>query len=109
MTQLTLNIKISNTIKTTSFFVNYERKLNLFNYKKLLILTNAIKLRIETLKKIHDNIMKIQSKSLKNTNNKRKNTSLLKKGNKMYFFTKNLKKKNKNKKLNSIKVEAFLV
>lgn len=42
-------------------------------------------------------------------NNKRKNIYLLKERNKVYFLTKNLKTKNKNKKLNSIKVEAFII
>ena len=109
MTQLTLNIKISNTIKITSFFVNYERESNLFDYKKSLILTNATKSRIKILKRMHENIMKMQSKSSKYINNKCKNAPLLKKKNKIYFFIKNFKKKDKNKKLNLIKVKIFLV
>ena len=106
---MTFNIKTFDTIKTTSFFVDYERNFNFLNYKKSSILTNATKSRIKTLKKIHDNIMKMQNKSSKYVNDKRKNVSLLKEEDKIYFFTKNLKRKNKSKKLNSIKVEAFLV
>jgi len=34
MTQLTLNAKISNIIKITSFFVNYNKKSNLFKKKR---------------------------------------------------------------------------
>ena len=75
------------------FFVNYERYFNLFNYKKSLILTNATKSRIEIFKKIHDNIIKMQIKSFAYINNKRKNALSLKEEDKIYFFTKNFKKK----------------
>ena len=51
----------------------------------------------------------MQIKFANYTNKKRKNTPLLKKRNKMYLFTKNLKRKDKNKKFNSIKVEAFFI
>ena len=52
----------------------------------------------------------MQIKSFTYINNKRKNASLLKERNKIYFLTKNfLKKKNKNKKLNLIKVETFCI
>ena len=97
MTHLTFNTKSFNTIKTTSFFVNYERNFNLFDYKKSSMLTNATKSRIETLRKIHDNITKMQVKSSIYINNKRKNAFLLKKRNKIYLFTKNFKKKIKAK------------
>ena len=73
------------------------------------MLTNATKLKIETLKKIHENIIKMQIKLTNYVNKKRKNAPLLKEGNKIYLFTKNLRRKSKNKKLNSIKVEAFFV
>ena len=59
MTQLTLNIKQVNIIKATSFFASYERNSNLFNYKKSLILINATKSRMKTLKQMHENIIKI--------------------------------------------------
>ena len=42
-------------------------------------------------------------------NKKRKEASLLKKRDKVYLLTKNLKKKGKNKKLNLIKVDAFFI
>ena len=81
----------------------------MFDYKKSLILTNATKLRMKLLRKIHDNIVRMQDKLFTYINNKRRNASLLKERNKMYFFTKNFKRKNKNKKLNLIKIEAFFV
>ena len=43
-------------------------------------------------------------------NKKRKTTFLLKKKNKIYFFTKNLKiNKRRSKKLNHVKVESFFI
>ena len=51
----------------------------------------------------------MQKKSSRYVNNKRKNAPLLKEEDKIYFFTKNFKRKNKNKKLNSIKIEAFII
>jgi hypothetical protein len=65
MAQLTLNAKISDITKVTSFFVNFGKKSNLFDQeKKHLTAQLAIK-RIATLKKIHDNITSMQIKSAK--------------------------------------------
>ena len=60
-------------------------------------------------KRVHENITKMQTKLSKYVNDKRKNASLLKEENKVYFFVKNLKRKGKNKKFNLIKVEAFFI
>ena len=109
ITQLTLNVKQFNIIKTISYFINYNQELNLYSYKKSSILTNATKTRVKILKRIHENIIKMQGKFATYINNKRKNAPLLKKRNKVYLLTKNLKKKDKNKKLNSIKIEAFYI
>ena len=73
------------------------------------MLTNATKSKIKTLRRVHENITKMQIKFANYINKKRKNAPLFKKGNKVYLFAKNLKKKSKSKKLNSIKVEAFFV
>ena len=99
MTQLTLKIKQFDTTKATSFFANYKRNLNLFDHKESLILTNVAKSRVEMLKKVHENIVKMQNKIFNYVNKKRKNASLLKKRNKIYFFTKNLKKKRQKQKI----------
>ena len=73
------------------------------------MLTNVAKSRIKMLKKVHENIMKMQKRTFDYINKKRKNAFLLKKENKIYLFAKNLKKKNKNKKLNFIKIKAFFI
>ncbi len=65
MTQLTLNAKISNITKITSFFVNYNREFNLFEKERKHLLTQLVIERVATLKKIYDNILKMQEKSIK--------------------------------------------
>jgi len=65
MTQLTLNAKVSNITKITLFFVNYNKKLNLFKKERKHLLAQLVIERIATLKKIHDNILKMQEKLTK--------------------------------------------
>jgi len=109
MAQLTLNAKVSNTTKITSFFVNYDRKLNLFEKEQRHLLAQLAIKRVATLKRVRDNILKMQNRSIKYQNKKRKTTPQLKEGNKIYLFTKNLKTRKLSKKLNHVKVESFLV
>jgi len=65
MTQLTLNAKISNITKITSFFANYDREFNLFEKERRHLLAQLVIERIATLKRIHDNISKMQERSAK--------------------------------------------
>jgi hypothetical protein len=65
MTQLTLNAKILNITKITSFFVNYNKEFNLFKKERMHLLTQLVIERVATLKKIHDNILKMQERSIK--------------------------------------------
>ena len=113
MTQLILNFKQSKTTKVTSFFANFDKNLNLFELFRENKSTQSIMKRINTLKKIHQNVTAMQNTSIKYQNKKRKMTSQLKKRNKVYLSTKNLKyrKKNKkkNKKFDSIKTESFFI
>ncbi len=62
MTQLTLNAKVLNTTKVTSFFANYGKELNLFKEKRKHLLAQLAIERVATLKKIYDNISKMQEK-----------------------------------------------
>ena len=113
MTQLTLNSKQSETTKITPFFANFGKDLNLFELSRENKSAQSIMKRIDTLKKIHQNITAMQDTSVKYQNKKRKMTSQLKKKNKVYLSTKNLKYKKKNrkrsKKLDSVKVESFFI
>ncbi len=65
MTQLTLNAKVSNTTKIALFFANYNKKFNLFKKERKHLSTQLAIERIATLKKIHDNILKMQERSIK--------------------------------------------
>jgi len=65
MTQLALNAKVSNITKITSFFANYNKKLNLFKEERTHLSTQLVIERIAILKKIHHNILKMQKKSIK--------------------------------------------
>jgi hypothetical protein len=65
MIQLTLNAKISNTTKITLFFVNYNKESNLFRKEQKHLLAQLVIKRVETFKKIYDNILKMQKRSIK--------------------------------------------
>ncbi len=109
MAQLALNAKVSNITKITSFFANYGKELNLFEEERKHLSAQSVIERVATLKKVHDNISKMQERSIKYQNKKRKTAPQLKKGNKIYLLTKNLKTRKSSKKLNHVKVESFLV
>ncbi len=65
MTQLTLNVKVSNITKITLFFANYNKKLNLFKKKRTHLFAQLAIERITILKKIHNNISKMQKRLIK--------------------------------------------
>ncbi len=109
MTQLTLNAKILDITKMTPFFANFKKKSNLFNQERKHLAAQSAIERIATLKKIHDNISLMQTRSTRYQNKKRKMTSQLKERNKMYLLTKNLKIKKKSKKLDHVKVKSFFI
>ena len=103
-----LNVKVSNTIKKSSFFTNFERNSNLFKSFKVEKTTQTVIQKINTLKRVHSSILQMQEQSAK-YQNKKKTMSQFKKKNKMYFFTINLKNKRSSKKLDHIKIELFFV
>ncbi len=65
MTQLALNAKVSNTTRVTLFFANYNKESNLFREERTHLLAQLAIERVTTLKKIHDNILKMQERSIK--------------------------------------------
>ena len=109
MTQLAFNFKISNTTKKTSFFANFGKKSNLFEKKLQHVSAQSAMKRVKTLKKIHSNIVRMQQKSAVYQDKKRKTMPQLKKGDKIYLLTKNLKTKKVSKKLNHVKVGSFFI
>jgi len=60
-----LNAKILSITKITLFFVNYNKELNLFEKEQKYLLAQLAIKRIATLKKIYDNILKMQEKLIK--------------------------------------------
>jgi hypothetical protein len=107
MTQL--NSKMSNTTKITSFFVNFEKKSNLFEHEKSHLFAQSVLNRVKTLKNIHVNINRMQEKFTRYWIDKRKITSQLKKKNKVYLLIKNFKTRRSSKKLNHVKIESFFI
>ena len=65
MTQLTFNFKQSKTTKITSFFANFDKNFNLFELFKKNKSAQSIIEKINTLKKIHQNITAMQDTSIK--------------------------------------------
>ncbi len=65
MTQLALNAKISNITKITLFFANYNKESNLFEKERTHLLAQLVIKRVTTLKKIYDNILRMQKKLIK--------------------------------------------
>ena len=109
MTQLTFSSKHSDTTKMTSFYANFEREPNLLNFRQSKVLADAAEKQIKTLRIVHNNIVRMQQHSFKYVNKKRKIAPLLKKGNKVYLLTRNLKTKKSNKKLDHVKVDSFFI
>ena len=110
MTQLTLNVKVSSITKVTSFFANFGRESNLFGRPRNQISIEATIKKGNLIRTLRDNISKMQEGSTTYQNKKRKTIPLLKKKNKIYLFTKNLKiNKKRSKKLDHTKVESFFV
>lgn len=110
MAQLALNAKMSDTTKITPYFANYDPESNLFEReRKHLAVQSAIE-KIETLKKVHDNIVNMQNISAIYQNKKRKMTSQLKEKDKIYLLPRNLKiKKPKKRKLNYVKIGPLFI
>ena len=109
MTQIAINSKVSNTIKISSYFINFDKESNLFEQKLQYVSADLIKNRVKRLKDIKNNIQKMQLKFEKYINKKRKEDSQLKEENKVYLLTKNLTTKRINKKLDYMKIESFFI
>ena len=109
MIQIAMNNKILNTIKISSYFVNFDKESNLFKQKLKHVAADLIMNRVKKLKNIKNNIQKIQFKFEKYVNKKRKEDPQLKEKNKVYLLTKNLTIKRLNKKLNYTKIESFFI
>jgi hypothetical protein len=87
----------------------YGREPNLFEEERKHLSAQSAIERVATLKRVHDNISKMQERSTKYQNKKRKTAPQLKEGDKVYLLTKNLKTRKPSKKLDHVKVGSFLI
>ena len=108
-TQLTMNLKVSNIIKISSFKTVFGQNSNLFEVELSNQQFQTTSKRIKILKNVHEQIIKFQKRSVIYVNKRKKMTSQLKNKNKVYLLTKNLKTKWSNEKLNHVKIESFLI
>ena len=111
--QLALNNNVSETTKVSPFFANFGKEPNLFmdprpnpQAEKAIVATNE-------MKKLHDmlrsRVTQTQDRVARQLQGKRKTAPQLKKGDKVYLNTKNLKTRRMTKKLDQVKVGPFLI
>ncbi len=70
--QLVFNAKISDITKITLFFANYSKKSNLFEKERTYLFVQSAIERVAILKKIHNNILRMQERSARYQNKKQK-------------------------------------
>ena len=115
MAQLALNNHRSETTGHTPFFANFGKNPKTFGLHQTTTHPNANKAMIasEDLKKVHDQlhsaIQDSQDRIAGPYNKKRKMAPQLKKGDKVYLLTKNLKSRRPTKKLDQVKVGPFFI
>ena len=111
--QLAINNNVSETTKETPFFSNFGKDPNIFatplpnpNAARQLHNSNDLAQMHNTLR---GNIQQSNDKIMASRHKTNKDGPQLKKGDKVYLLTKNLKTKRSSKKLDHIKVGPFLV
>ncbi|KAI6789405.1 hypothetical protein KC331_g215 [Hortaea werneckii] len=113
MAQLALNNGFADTIGTSPFFANFGKDPNLFMKPYDNPELDPAMIAAKQLKDIHaacrDQIRVAQTKTADYLQDKRKMAPQLKKGDKVYLLTKNLKTRRPTKKLDQVKVGPFLI
>ena len=113
MAQIALNNNASETTGQTPFFANHGKDPNLFMEPRLGPQTDRALANSGSLTDIHAAMRRAIAKSQSALTNSRhkdsKTAPLLKKGDKVYLLTKNLKTRRGTKKLDHVKVGPFLV
>ena len=111
--QLALNNNRSDTTGLSPFFANYGRHANLFLEPREGSRAEKATVLASDMKRLHGDmqqaISEVNTKTQQRVNKKRKMYPQLKKGDKVYLNTKNLKSKRPSKKLDYVKVGPFLV
>jgi transposase InsO family protein len=113
MAQMAYNNKTSEATGQTPYFANHGRHPNLFERTLPSPKAEAAIKSAEEIKKIHADmstkLLHAQDQSISYVNRKRKTAPQLKKGDKVYLHTKNLRTKRPSKGLDNVKVGPFLV
>jgi hypothetical protein len=111
--QIAYNNKLSEATGKTLYFANYRKHSNLFQRTLLSPKAKAAIKLAEKIKKIHNDIsnklIHAQNQSILYINKKRKTAPQLKREDKVYLHTKNLRIKRLSKGLNNVKVRLFLI
>jgi transposase InsO family protein len=113
MAQMSYNNKLSEATGKTPYFANHGKHPNLFQRTLPSPKAEAAIKSAEEMKKIHEEMSKklihAQTQSISYVNKKRKTAPQLKKGDKVYLHTKNLRTKRPSKGLDHVKVGPFLI
>jgi transposase InsO family protein len=113
MAQMAYNDKRSEATGQTPYFANHGRNPNLFQRTLPSPKAEAAIKSAEEMKRIHEEMGKktlhAQDQSISYVNHKRKTAPQLKKGDKVYLHTKNLRTKRPSKGLDNVKVGPFLI
>ncbi|OQN95116.1 hypothetical protein B0A48_18806, partial [Cryoendolithus antarcticus] len=111
--QLALNNNVSETTKVSPFFANFGKNPNLFmdprpnpQAEKAIVAVNDMKTLHQTLR---ERVTNTQTRVARQLQGKRKNAPQLKKGDKVYLLTRNMKTRRMTKKLDHVKVGPFLI
>jgi hypothetical protein len=113
MAQLAYNNKKSESTGQTPYYANHGTHPHLFERTFLGPKSAAALATADEMKKIHEilrtSLEKAQRQSISHVNKKRKMAPQLKKGDKVYLLTKNLRTKRPSKGLDNVKVGPFLI
>jgi transposase InsO family protein len=113
MAQMAYNNKLSEATGKTPYFANHGKHPNLFQQTLPSPKAEAAIKSAEEMKKIHNDmsnkLIHAQNQSISYVNKKRKTAPQLKRGDKVYLHTKNLRTKRPSKGLDNVKVGPFLI
>ena len=113
MAQLAYNNKLSESTGQTPFYANHGKHPNLFTRTLPSRKTELAMKTAEELKDVHEqlrlNLETAQRKSISYVNKKRKMAPQLKRGDKVYLKTQDLRTKRPSKGLDNVKVGPFLI
>ncbi len=112
--QLTFNSTTTEVISISSFFANYEFKLEILKKsRKFTQLTQKATLQIKQLqllqKELEKNIQFLSKRMILYANKKRDRRSTFKKRDKAYLLRRNIKMKRSSNKLNHTKLESYKI